>query len=292
MLRRQPSRQFREEVLQSELELRGLHTRAFQFQDGVRDPHRGLVCIAGMGANGRSFARQRPLAQRAFVLMLNTPPETPDGLDPLQFVADSVEDYLDHEGLERPTILGSSFGGAVAATVALRRPERIRALILVSPVLARSQVPLAFPGFVDVIEAPQPVAALVAPLAAQIMGGFALDRAGRDEIVREARHFTSTELKRRLRVLMELDLVAALRELHVPTLWLHGGRDLLVPWRRARTAAEAIRARRFEIILGAGHLPYLSHPIEFNREVERFLSELDAAETSAVRSEPTRPTPH
>jgi pimeloyl-ACP methyl ester carboxylesterase len=277
VLRRQPSRQFREEVLQSELELRGLHTRAFQFGEGVRDPRRALVCIAGMGANGRSFARQRALAQHAFVLMLNTPPETPDDLDPLAFVADSVEEYLDHEGLERPMLLGSSFGGAVAATIALRRPDRIRALILVSPVLARSQIPLAFPGFVDVIEAPQPVAALVAPLAAQIMGGFSLDREGRDEIVREARHFTSSELKRRLQVLMELDLIASLRQLQLPVLWLHGGRDLLVPWRRARGAAEQIGARRFELIRGAGHLPYLSHPVEFNQEVLRFLSELEEA---------------
>ncbi|MGA9525284.1 MAG: alpha/beta hydrolase [Myxococcaceae bacterium] len=275
-LRQQPSRQFREEVLQAELELRGLPTRAFQFEEGVRDPRRALVCIAGMGANGRSFARQRPLAQRAFVLMLNTPPETPRKLDPLAFAADSVEDYLEHEGLELPTLLGSSFGGAVAATIALRRPDRVRAMVLVSPVLARSQIPLAFPGFVDVIEAPQPVAALVAPLAAQLMGGFALDRDGRDEIVREARHFTSTELKRRLRTLMELDLLPALRKLELPILWLHGGRDLLVPWRRARKAAEAIGARRFELIPGAGHLPYLSHPVEFNQEVFRFLSELDA----------------
>ncbi len=276
VLRQQPSRQFREEVLQEELELRGLPTRAFQFQEGIRDPHRALVCIAGMGANGRSFARQRALAQHAFVLMLNTPPETPRRFDPLAFVADSVEEYLDNEGLERPTLLGSSFGGAVAATIALRRPDRIRALILVSPVLARSQIPLAFPGFVDVIEAPQPVAALFAPLAAQVMGGFSLDREGRDELVREARHFTSNELKRRLQALMELDLIAAMRRLELPILWLHGGRDLLVPWRRARSAAKAIRARRFELIPGAGHLPYLSHPAEFNQEVSRFLSELDA----------------
>lgn len=270
-LREHPSRPFREQVLQADLELRGAQARAFQFLEGIRDPSKALVCIAGMGANGRSFARQRALANDHLVLMLNTPNTTPDHEEPLEFAADSVEEYLDHEQLDRPVLMGSSFGGAVAMTVALRRRERLRGLILVNPVLARSMIPLAFPQFVDFLEAPEPVANFMAPFAVQIMGGFSLDKDGRDEIVREARHYSGTELKRRLKTLLHLDLIPAARDLALPLLWVHGGRDLLVPWRRARKVAAEIHAQRFELIRSAGHLPYLSHSEDFNGRVARFL---------------------
>lgn len=227
-----------------------------------------------MGANGRSFVRQRPLSQEHFLLMLNTPVDTPPAVDPLAFSVEVVEEFLDHESLERPVLLGSSFGGTCATLLALRRPERLRALILVSAPLSRWLIPLAFPGFVDVLEAPTPIAALMSPLAAEVMGGFALDREARREIVREARHFSGEELKRRLAALMQLDLLPRLAELKLPVLWVHGSRDLLVPWRRGRTAAAKIPGCQFELIKGAGHLPYLSHPERFNAIVSEFVGRL------------------
>ena len=281
-LRGHPSPPFREAVLQAEIELRGKQARSFQFEGGSRDPARALVCIAGMGANGRSFARQRPLAADRFVLLLNTPAKTPAGADPVVFAAEAVEDFLDSEKLERPVLVGSSFGGAVAALVAIRRAARLGGLLLVSPVLARSQIPLAFPGFLDFIDAPAPVARFLAPLAVQIMGGFALDRDGRDEIVRESRNFASPELKRRLKALLALDLIPALRESPVRIEWIHGSRDLLVPVGRARRAAAAVGAERFVLVPGAGHLPYLSHPRIFNTAVAAFLAPAPALESAAA----------
>lgn len=274
MLPAQPPASFRESVEPNDLELRGVRARALQFGGGVRDPSRALVCLAGMGANGRSFARQRPLADERFLLMLNTPVDTPEGAEPLSFAVDVVEEFLDHERLERPVLLGSSFGGTVATLLALRHPERLGGLILVSAPLARWQIPLAFPGFVDVLEAPTPIAALMSPLAAEVMGGFALDRDARDEIVREARHFSGRELKRRLSSLMKVNLFEHLPELRLPVLWAHGSRDLLVPWRRGRKAASLIPDARFELIKHAGHLPYLSHPEPFNAAVSSYLRAL------------------
>jgi pimeloyl-ACP methyl ester carboxylesterase len=273
-LRHAPSPPFAEAIEAHDLELRGVRARAFEFAGGSRDPARAMVCIAGMGADGRSFARLRPLAADVFVLPLNMPFETPDRADPLEYAADVVEEFLDHEGLVRPVLLGASFGGAVATLVALRRTDRVRGLVLANAVLARSQIPFAFPGFVDLMEAPEPLARLVAPLAVEIMGGFSLDRDARDEIVRQARHFSTRELKRRLRALLRLDLFPELRRLHrTPTLVVHGNRDLLVPWRRGEWAARAIPDARFELVKGAGHLPYLSHARRFNAVTAGFLRE-------------------
>jgi pimeloyl-ACP methyl ester carboxylesterase len=272
-IRGTPPPPFRDAVSHHELELRGVRARAFQFPDGLRDPGRAIVCLAGMGADGRSFARLKPLAARWFLLPLNTPFDTPPGRNPLSFAADVVEEYLDSERLERPVLLGSSFGGAVAALVALRRPGGLRALVLANAVLARRQIPLAFPQFLDVLQAPAPLAQLVAPFAVQVMGGFALDRDARDEIVREARHFSPDELRRRLKALLALDLLERVGALALPTLAVHGSRDWLVPWTRGRWTAQAIPGARFALIRGAGHLPYLSHAKAFNRLVGDFLEE-------------------
>jgi pimeloyl-ACP methyl ester carboxylesterase len=272
-----PSRpaSFREGVDQAELELRGVRARAFQFADGLHDPERALVCIAGMGADGRSFVRQRPLARSRWILPLNLPYETPAGADPLEFAAEVVEEYCAHERLVRPAILGSSFGGAVAALVTLRGQAQVSALVLAGPVLSREQIPFATTRFVDVLEAPEPLARLASPVAAAIMGGFALDKEGRDELVREARHFTGRELKRRLVALMHTDLFPRLGTLAVPTLFVHGSRDWLVPWRSSQKAAALVPGARFELIRKAGHVPYLSNPDAFNAVVARFLDEVD-----------------
>jgi pimeloyl-ACP methyl ester carboxylesterase len=266
---------FHEGVDQAELELRGVRARAFQFRGGGGDRARALVCIAGMGADGRSFVRQRPLSADRLVLPLNLPYETPDDAEPIRFAAEVVEEYLASERLDAPVLLGSSFGGAVATAVALRGRHPLSALVLAGPVLSRRQIPFATTLFVDVLEAPDPLAALVSPIAAQIMGGFGLDREGRDELVREARHFSGRELKRRLQALLKLDLYPELPRLRLPVLFVHGRRDLLVPWRSSRKAAALVPGARFEVLPGAGHVPYLSHPEPFNAVVGAFLREVE-----------------
>ncbi|MFL5273866.1 MAG: alpha/beta fold hydrolase [Anaeromyxobacteraceae bacterium] len=275
-----PSRppSFRDRVEEADLELHGVRARAFRFRGCPDDRARALVCLAGMGADGRSFVRQRPLADDRLVLPLNLPWETPPGADPLLFAAEVVEEYLASERLERPVLLGSSFGGAVAAIVALRGRAPLGALVLVDAVLSRRQIPLATTLFVDVLEAPDPLARLVSPIAAQLMGGFGLDREGRDELVREARHFSGRELKRRLTALLGLDLYPDLPRLAaLPVLFVHGRRDLLVPLRAARKAAALVPGARFEVVDRAGHVPYLSHPQAFNAIAADFLRGLAAA---------------
>ncbi len=47
-----------------------------------------------------------------------------------------------------------------------------------------------------------------------------------------------------------------------------------MPWRLGRAAAERIPGARFELIRGAGHVPYLSHAAIFNRLLAGFLDRL------------------
>ena len=60
--------------------------------------------------------------------------EPPHPLDVVQF-ADAVVQWLDGSGLERVLLAGHSSGTQVAARVAVRRPEVVRALVLASPTM-------------------------------------------------------------------------------------------------------------------------------------------------------------
>ena len=61
--------------------------------------------------------------------------ETPLPAGRFSFAADVVE-LLDHLGIERTCVVGSSLGGRVAMEVAAIAPERVERLVLLCPALA------------------------------------------------------------------------------------------------------------------------------------------------------------
>jgi pimeloyl-ACP methyl ester carboxylesterase len=58
----------------------------------------------------------------------------------LRFMADDIAALIEHLGLETPDVMGYSLGGGVALQLALRRPELIRRLVVVSAHLRRDAI--------------------------------------------------------------------------------------------------------------------------------------------------------
>lgn len=81
-------------------------------------------------------------------------------------------------------------------------------------------------------------------------------------------------LQRGLQLLERSDLRDTLPALSVPSLWLAGRRDLLVPSGAMRAAAETAPDARFVEIAGGGHAPFLGHADTVAMEVDRFLQSL------------------
>jgi pimeloyl-[acyl-carrier protein] methyl ester esterase len=63
-----------------------------------------------------------------------------------------------------------------------------------------------------------------------------------------------------LEVLLREDLRAALPAVDLPTRVLHGERDPICPAGAGRALAAAIPGARLDVVPGAGHAPFLSHP--------------------------------
>lgn len=250
--------------------VRGADVRLFTFPQGPTDAARTVLCLPGLGASGRSFAPMAPLAPDFRFLLWTLPTQTPMTHTPLQFALSSLA-HPEARLPERFALLGSSFGSLVSIAFASAFPERVRALVLVSPVASVRRIRRWALSLSTLVRMPKPFAYLFAPMVARVLGGRDLPAEGRAEIVREARRLTPLELLRRLRDVLAADFLGSLEGLRVPTLIIQGGRDLLVPPSAARDVAARIPGARLELLRKASHLPYMSHPDAFNAFVGDFL---------------------
>lgn len=111
--------------------LRHQGARLYYQSTGVGPP---LVLLHGLGSSSADWEYQVPVLARHFQVIApdlrghGASDRTGDyGVE--RFAADTWA-LLDHLGIERPTLLGYSMGGAVAMQMALDRPGRIPRLIL------------------------------------------------------------------------------------------------------------------------------------------------------------------
>lgn len=254
--------------------VRGAPVRLFSFPHGNQNPARTVVCLPGLGASGRSFAPLRPLSADWRLLLWTPTLQTPLTHTPLQWNVAALA-HPDAGLPERFALVGSSFGSLLSIAFALEHPERLKALVLVSPVASVQRIRRGAVALSTLVRMPKPFAYLFAPSVARVMGGRRLPPEGRSEIVREARRITPLEMLRRLQDILAADYLKALERLRVPTLVVHGGRDLLVPLSYARDVTARIPGARMELIREASHLPYMSHTDAFNAFVGDFLSRHD-----------------
>ena len=209
-----------------ERHVRGAAVRLFTFPQGSEDPARTVVCLPGLGASGRSFAPLRPLAPDWRLLLWTPPLQTPLTHTPLQWNVAALASP--DAGLpERFSLVGSSFGSLVALSFALRYPERLQALVLVSPVTSVQRIRRGAVALSTLVRIPKPFAYLFAPAVARVLGGRSLPSEGRAEIVREARRLTPLEMLRRLKDILAADYLGQLERLRVRW-WneAHGDEDL------------------------------------------------------------------
>lgn len=194
--------------------------------------------------------------------------------------ASLVIELLDRLHIKRAHVVGSSYGGAVAATCALDYPNRIDRLVLVAPV--NNNRPLEFklmrmfgaPIFGDV----------VSPL---LIGSRRLLRRRMkrvydrhswvlDERRVDARHQplrTSGTQRAMLRTVRSWDAERISRDARLikqPTLLLWGDNDIEIPVTDGERLHSEIPGSRLIVFLDCGHLPHEEYPKAFTEIVTEF----------------------
>jgi pimeloyl-ACP methyl ester carboxylesterase len=173
---------------------------------------------------------------------------------------------LDGAGIERATVVGHSFGAAVAAWLAATQPQRVAALVLVAPAAnADSLVPLdrllATPLVGDVLSVAALAGAGLAlangPLRRRVAGALGVDSAYLRSTARRLmgpatwRAFTA-EQRTLVRELPALE--RRLWAISAPTTIVAGVADRIVPLSSARRLGDQIPRARVVEIAGADHL--------------------------------------
>ncbi|MGH2620940.1 MAG: alpha/beta fold hydrolase [Anaerolineales bacterium] len=192
---------------------------------------------------------------------------------------------LDHLQIDRPIVaMGCSMGGGLAMDLALTRPSKVQALIMVDAGPAGLKLDVPTPA--KFAEAEKAFNAGDLDLVDEIETQIWFDGMGRtpEQVNQAMRKLVyemngkalSHEAKRLGKRLPDTKVSAAerLSELRIPVLVIVGAHDIPYPLAAADYMLEKIPSARKVIIDDAAHLPNMDHPEEFQGIVATFLDGL------------------
>jgi pimeloyl-ACP methyl ester carboxylesterase len=183
------------------------------------------------------------------------------------------DELLDRLGLDSVPVVGSSFGGMMAAEVAALRPDRVSKLVLMDPIgLWRDDVPVT-PYML--LSPPDLVATLFADLSPEPVQKFLRVPTDRMEAaVAQADAIWSLGATGKfVWPVPDKGLKKRLHRITAPTLIVWGEHDALISSVYAEEFASRIADSRVEIIKGAGHVPQWERIEDVRPVVLDFLKE-------------------
>jgi pimeloyl-ACP methyl ester carboxylesterase len=203
-------------------------------------------------------------------------PEWMDSVDDLAYVYLELIEQLE---LDRPIVVGHSFGGWIAAEMAVRCPRSLGALVLVDAVGIRpSPEPFGPPG--------GSIADWLVLEPEELRARAWHDPATGDRLKLPAEEATTdAELTAILRnreaatvygwrpFFYNPRLLNWLHRIRLPTLVVWGEHDGVVPVSVGEAYAQRIPGARLAIVEGAAHLPHLELPDRFATLVTSFVEE-------------------
>ncbi len=195
-----------------------------------------------------------------------------------------VAGLLKQLGLQRATLVGSSYGGAVAAAIALDYPNRVEKLVLVGPVTNNEPTKYML---MRLFGSPL-IGDILSPL---VVGSRRLLRLrmkriyDRHECVLDERRVYARHLPLRaaathraiIRTVRRWDADRIQRDAHLisqPTLLLWGENDSEVPLHDGEYLQSKIEDSRLIVFRKCGHLPHEEFPQAFIEVVADFCSDL------------------
>lgn len=190
---------------------------------------------------------------------------------------------MDHLGMDRAVLVGSSSGGTIALETVARYPERVQGLVLVAPAITGDVGP---PSWLR--PALRPLARLLPPLIrrragvltrARIANGWYDPSRATDEDVAAYRSAMETSgweaaLWRAMTAEPSPDVRHVLPRIAVPTLVVTGSHDRTVRPSSSRKVADAIPAGRYVELPRVGHTPQEEAPEALLKVLRNFLDRL------------------
>lgn len=254
--------------------------------DGVRIHYQVLgagepvAFLNGVMMTARSWVLQSAFLRRRYRCLLHDfrgqllsgKPRTPWTLEDH---ARDLRALLDHLGVARCHLVGTSYGGEVGMVFAAQHPERVASLAVIAGAAeVGPELDRAVAEWADVALS-RPRDLYRATLPYNFSRRF-LD-AGPDVLLQGDRRLAAcppeffTAFARLVAAFRQMDLTDRLPAIRCPTLVLVGEEDRLKPVACSRRIAEGIRHAEFLVVPGAGHAVVIEKPWEVNTALLGFL---------------------
>ncbi|MDQ4015131.1 MAG: alpha/beta hydrolase [Thermoproteota archaeon] len=184
------------------------------------------------------------------------------------FIYDFFKAFLDHLGISKASIIGSSFGAHIATEFAIRFSGRVEKLILVSPESMSGKtdryiIAALYPEVTEnVYEAFREMVYDANTLNEEIVKDFV----NWMKLPNSKYRFMSTVLAARYAA----KLKHRLSNITAPTLIVWGDNDKMIPLQYARQYEE-IPESRLVVIKNCGHIPHIEKPTRFSDILVGFL---------------------
>jgi pimeloyl-ACP methyl ester carboxylesterase len=246
--------------------------------DVVPDFSRGraLLLLHGAGSNGHAWHYQyEQLGHRHSPIAPDLPGHgRSSGVEGLRTVADYAAftlAFLDALKLDSIVVAGHSMGGAIAMELALRNPNKVKALVLIATA-AKFDIPQ------ERVETWRAVTMGRASQPFNNDGYSPKTIATKPEIIREGwGEQIQTDPRVRwgdLVACSQVDLRDRISRLDKPTLVLAGADDSITPPAEAEFLRSRIKGARLEVVPDAAHRLTIERPDLVNAAIEKFLDEL------------------
>lgn len=231
-----------------------------------------VVLVPGLDGTGQLFYRQRPLLARRRRVATYALRDSARAMDVL--VADLARVIDDVAPVERRAIIvGESFGGTLAMSLALERPERVAALVVLN----------SFPHFSPQFRLhlarwglralPWGMMPLVRRLTAFRLHSSHTHAGEIDQFMALTRQASREGYLNRLGLLTQFDIRARLADVRVPTLFLAADRDHLVPSvAQARYMAARVPNAVMRVLEGHGHICLIAPDLDLARILDEWLA--------------------
>jgi 3-oxoadipate enol-lactonase len=230
-----------------------------------------LLFLHGIRGNRRNWAGQLEFFSQRFKAAAWDARGYGDSDDydgPLQFeyFSGDVMRVAEHFKAQKLHLIGLSMGGRIARNVALRAPERVQSLVLIS----------TNPGF-DAMS-PESVKRFITerrnatPQTLRRLLGSKPNHAAYEELLDSVSRIHEVSYQKTLEASVAQDRAAPIEQIRVPTLIVAGEEDTVYPPELAREMAKRIPGAELLMFERTGHLANLEQPERFNKAVLDFLS--------------------
>jgi len=188
----------------------------------------------------------------------------------LDDMADDAAGLLDALNIPRAHVCGTSMGGMIAQTLAIRHPERVLSLISIYSTTGNPDLPPPQPAAMEALMTPQPAERQafidfnVKTHRAIAGSGYPFDETFIRTISASSydrAYYPAGVGRHMLAVMAQENRKSALAALAVPALVIHGTADPLVPAAHGQDTADAIPGAQLLLVDGMGHdLPRANGP--------------------------------